>query len=235
MIQFAGTGTVATPGPGVAGAVLWLDAGTGVYEDAGSDAAEADDLVYQWNDQSGNGNHAVQTSSSSRPILKNSILNSLPVIRFDRTVPYQFFNFSLPSLSAGTLFVVIRAADSSDNGVWEISTATDNKSYYPFSAQIYEAFGTNTRRDAITPGVALTSWRIYSVVASSSEWTARIDGSTILTTGTNTVSIGTSNKLGAITGAGFSGDIAEVLIYDSALSGTDRGTVETYLETKYGL
>jgi lysophospholipase L1-like esterase len=50
----------------VAGCVCWLKAGTGVYRDAGVTAAADGDLVQQWNDQSGAGNHAIQTTSSYR-------------------------------------------------------------------------------------------------------------------------------------------------------------------------
>jgi hypothetical protein len=36
-------------------------------------------------------------------------------------------------------------------------------------------------------------------------------------------------------GTKFAGDVAEVLIYDSALSTANRQAVETYLKNKYGL
>lgn len=50
--------------------------------------------------------------------------------------------------------------------------------------------------------------------------------------------IGGNTRIGSInnsTGSGFIGQMAEVLIYNSALSTGDRNSVETYLGTKYGI
>ena len=56
---------------GVSGCVGWYRAGVGVYSDAGSTLALAGDGVYQWNDQSGAGNHLTQTVSANRPIFND--------------------------------------------------------------------------------------------------------------------------------------------------------------------
>ncbi len=48
--------------------VGWYVANQGVYSDAGSTPAVAGSPVYQWNDQSGNGNHLVQAVAANRPV-----------------------------------------------------------------------------------------------------------------------------------------------------------------------
>jgi lysophospholipase L1-like esterase len=53
---------------GLPNCVGWYQAGVGVYSDAGSTPANSGDPVYQWNDQSGAGNHLVQTTSANRPV-----------------------------------------------------------------------------------------------------------------------------------------------------------------------
>ena len=48
--------------------VGWYVATQGVYSDAGSTPAAAGAAVYQWDDQSGLGNHLVQTAAGNRPV-----------------------------------------------------------------------------------------------------------------------------------------------------------------------
>jgi hypothetical protein len=38
-----------------------------------------------------------------------------------------------------------------------------------------------------------------------------------------------------VKGSGLNGDIAEIIMYDTALSDTDRAAVETYLLAKWGI
>ena len=46
---------------------LWLKANAGCYSDAGTTLCTDGTQVYQWNDQSGNGNNATQTTAANRP------------------------------------------------------------------------------------------------------------------------------------------------------------------------
>lgn len=41
--------------------------------------------ISQWNDKSGNGNHATQTTAGRRPVIADNAINSLPAVRFDGT------------------------------------------------------------------------------------------------------------------------------------------------------
>lgn len=61
---------------------LWLRADMNVYSDAGSTLAANGTGTYQWNDNSGNNNHALQTTSGNRPIYANNVVNSKPALRF---------------------------------------------------------------------------------------------------------------------------------------------------------
>jgi hypothetical protein len=55
---------------------LWLKADAGV-------TADGSGFVSQWNDQSGSGNHAVQTQAVNQPLLVAGAMNGKPVLRFD--------------------------------------------------------------------------------------------------------------------------------------------------------
>ena len=54
---------------GLINCIGWYRAGVGCYADAGTTAAASGAGVYQWNDQSGAGNHLTQTYAVQRPIL----------------------------------------------------------------------------------------------------------------------------------------------------------------------
>jgi len=60
----------------------WLKADAGVYKDAGSTLAVNNDTVQEWHDQSGNNQHATQTTSGKRPTFKTSQQNGLPAIEW---------------------------------------------------------------------------------------------------------------------------------------------------------
>ena len=77
----------------------WYDAGKGISKNG-------DDTVYQWDDQSGNGKHFVQATSSSQPLWVNAYVNGLPAIYFNQD------QMSSAALSADvwevSLYIVIR-------------------------------------------------------------------------------------------------------------------------------
>ena len=59
----------------VPGLALWLDAAKGITKNG-------QNQVSQWNDQSGNGNHATQGLSARQPIATASVINGQPTVRF---------------------------------------------------------------------------------------------------------------------------------------------------------
>ena len=78
-------------------------------------------------------------------------------------------------------------------------------------------------------------------MSSSTEWTSRINGTIQFTTASNTVgfwpwpAIGSGGAVSGYGSTNFDGDIAEILIYDHALSQADRDAVTAYCKGKYGL
>jgi hypothetical protein len=83
----AGWHVEAQTGPGGVGNStsnrLWLKSDAGVYKDAGVTPASAGERVQQWNDYSGNGNNAVQSASSNRPVYQTGIVNGEPSLQFN--------------------------------------------------------------------------------------------------------------------------------------------------------
>jgi hypothetical protein len=88
----------------IAGLQLWLDASdAGSLFDAtsGGSLVAADGGVARWEDKSGNGRHATQSTSGSRPLRKTGIKNGLPVLRFDGSNDLM----SIPSSAATFKFL----------------------------------------------------------------------------------------------------------------------------------
>lgn len=88
----------------IADIALWLKADTGVIKDASGNVSE-------WQDQSGNNNHATQTDPTHQPVLLDNRYNGKPAIYFDGNnkylqLPGDFFR----NIPAVDIFVVVSHA-----------------------------------------------------------------------------------------------------------------------------
>ena len=132
----------------------------------------------------------------------------------------------------------------------------DDRASVPFNDQLIYVVGNNYPRFVgITPSASFTanSYLLASVVGNPQVSTIadraaiRKNGGSALTLNTSSsessISLPTGNAtrdltIGATAGTAawfFNGDIAEIIMYDSALSDTDRASVETYLMQKWAI
>ncbi len=228
---------------------LWLKADAGAVTNGGG-------LVSQWQDQSGNANHAWQTNTNLQPALVSAAgLGGKAAVRFNGiqnningSYMYGMGLVSVPN--AMTAFTVYNAFSTTNNEnlVWDIGVPGQMGA---------------SRGDIITGGdLRFTFWAIdYSmpfVVPANTYriWTDRLDTNldtlnmfdTTAVSATNfTVSVGGAVTLGAGyylggfnaslpyvgTSRNFNGDIAELICYQGYLSEADRLAVQNYLEQKY--
>lgn len=227
----AGGGAPFSPSD-ITGLVLWLDADaiTGLNDG---------DPVATWEDQSGQDNDAAQGLSTVRPSYETNELNGLPVVSFDGIDEFddnlQTPDFAGGSLSSFTVFLVQRYRSSfgtqegsfdgeSDLQCYLFRATDNNSSYCNNGSQIGPATG------------ATNSWHVLCAVVDGASSRLRYNAGTAAT-GTLSATSLTRATLG-IRGNGQDAadvDIAEVLIYDSALSTSDEEDVRDYLITRYGL
>ena len=215
----------------IEGLVLWLDATT--------IAGLADgDPVGTWPDMSGQGYDATQTTTSKKPTYKLAILNGLPVVRFDGTDDF----LSTPRPEGTTVFTVVKY--SSGARVWHVAANDVSRLYR--AGQVYSSgqwIGNAENNPELLSGQADDgAFHIHSIVGGINKYF--IDGAdTNATLGTN---YGTSTASRMQIGCWawgddsfpdqyFGGDLAEMLIYNSALSDSDRQQVEQYLSMKWGI
>jgi hypothetical protein len=228
---------------------LWLRADAGVVTNASG-------AVTQWQDQSGNGNHAAQGSASLQPALVYpASLPGRPAVRFNGAVHKtdgQYLrgtgDVSVPD--AMTAFAVYQTltTDSAENIVYYVGVPGNygaGRTLNIPAQQIY--FGTWTYDYPSGFFITSNAFRICTDRFNTNQST--IEQFDITATTNRSVAKATSGQsapaagyyIGGIDGTlpnvnsdrTLSGDVAEMLIYRGYLTDADRSAVEQYLQQKY--
>jgi hypothetical protein len=215
----------------IAGLQLWLDASdsTTLFQNSdGTTPATADsDPIGYWGDKSRNGSHAIQTVSGNRPLLRTAVKNGKNVLRFTGVSDYLA---SVLSINMLHVFVV------------EYISVTDNyNTLFGKEAVVSSAPHIVLRRHL--PAVNRT-WGHNN----SSDWGPQANWQVNGTT-TNLQSDVTWGVLSCYSNDTVSskfevsskqyrlwkGDIAEILVYDSRITGANLTNINNYLNTKWGV
>lgn len=219
--------------------------------------------VPQWDDASGFANHASNASSSQQPNYQTGVINGRPVVRFNGTTDHldvpstdalaltnnaagitviavadlttpgaatrQLINFSAGTGSSTNRFKYGQRLTGS--GVWAVSVRRDDA-------------GTSVNIESA--GASETGFCILTAVSDWANADAFLYRNGILVASTTDTTLGSANtsatnstsvRLGArADGAAewWLGDIAELRVYDAALTTTEREAIEAELNTTYG-
>jgi len=201
--------------------------------------------VSQWADKSGNAYHLVQATGSAQPAVASGALNGLDVVRFNGS-SHRLAVSSFPTAeSAYSVYIVVdKAADPANAspkvGAWHGTSdgGVSNASHFPFSdGNVYESFGSSARKTVGNLTPSLASARIWNVNSASGAWSTYLDGTSVFSTGTNTVGMSSTFHVGSNGGSTvfLEGDVAEIVMFNSVLSTGDRQALEGYLAWKWGL
>ncbi|MBW6516133.1 MAG: T9SS type A sorting domain-containing protein [Candidatus Cloacimonetes bacterium] len=232
------------------GLVLWLDA---------SEITEynENDPVNNWSDQSGNNNDAEQTELDSMPIYLVDEVYDFAFLRFDGFDDYLRINSDiLTSNHEITIISVVNQANTSLDARWINARAwqSSNSQYWPnwsMQSTVGSAirFFLFTGMDNTPHGIEgttninndqffITTARFYP-----SLWDLHLDGELqVSTTKSGTIGDGTFRVTESIDIGLYSlsasdtywgGDIAEIIVYNRALSDGERSLIEGELYTKY--
>jgi hypothetical protein len=202
--------------------------------------------VSAWPDQSGNGNNANVPNGGSAPTSTLDGANCTPVLSFNGR---QSLNFNLPvSGWSGMTVILASQAYADGNGssnaalFWNQTEGWGETFVSPFQTSVWYRFGTG--HSGYTPNYSrpLNVGGDFSVTTTmhttmlDSLW---LNGTLAQQQGAESAEITGSAMTGSI-GSGhgntfFTGNIGEILIYDRALSDTERENVEHYLIAKYGV
>jgi hypothetical protein len=239
------TATTAAPPAGgglpTSGLAFWVRADAGVALNGSS--------VSQWSDQSGNNRNAVQGTASSQPAFIANAVNGKPALQFDGVDDFLQFPLAINGWTGMTIVLVSSALADSTGGAnggnnaaifWDETTSWGWTFLSPFPSAVKLRFGT-------TQAGNLPSWtRPASAGATWSTTISTHDGTTdaLYVQGTQVWSGG--GKLAPIAGASgtpwigrgaggtyFSGRISEILVYDHAVSDSERQAIDQILSAKY--
>jgi hypothetical protein len=230
------------------GLVLWLRGDRGVYKTATS-------AVCGWADQSGHG--AVLTAHGGRPSWSATGVAGLPAVRSTTageglsvagvlgiapTSPRTIVAVSL-LVSATNRFLPFEQGQSGTPGTYlgldtnTFNTAGSREGVYMMNNAYDAALATTTAAPRVHV-YTISAMTIGTPVLSGIDY--RVDGATQTLTRTSG-GLGNGN-FEDFSGANFTsvatnteGIVAEVLVYDRALSVTERATVEAALKTRYGI
>jgi len=204
------------------------------------------DSVTQWDDLSGEGNHATQTTEANRPTYKTGVLDGKPVVRFDGSNDHLLVSsFShLNEKSGATIIFMYKHADTHSGQylIWadgNILIDAVNDFGNPTGWNNFRVrwnLGGTWRNDHIA-AISTQEWQQVVITFDGGETKFYTDGNIVYTGSDTQTSISASSPNymlgGRAAGRYFDGDIAEILIYDRALSGSEREQVEQYLGEKW--
>jgi hypothetical protein len=220
----------------VSGLRLWLDAGQGV-------TADGSGYVSAWADQSPNGNNAAQSSSGSRPQKITGAINGEPALRFDGSNDFLTVGNIASLTNPNFTYVVVGAFNSTSGDMAFLSRdeggGNTNKWIYWYNSTAMKLHlnpgNANIASAAFTRSSGV--YRTFMLTKNSTSYVHYLDGISggTVTNSTTLPSPDTDFRIGqAESNFYLNGDIAEILVYDHALSAVERHEVEAYLEAKYG-
>lgn len=242
----------------VAGLQLWLDATTGLYDatSGGSVVTSDSTAVARWEDRSGSARHFTQATANNRPVLKTSQLNGKNIVSFDGTNDALGLTSStlFRNVSAYTLFFVRKKRTTTSVTSVAFSNQSGGAARFDFNNSATNKSTIRARRlstdslatlSAPNNNTTIGNFEMFCAIVNHQNTSAKLfkngiinaESSAFLTAG-NTYDSSIVTSVGANSQSGSSPadiDVAEVLVYHGALSDADRGSVESYLTTKWGL
>jgi len=209
---------------------LWLKTDAGITQHNSS--------AISWSDQSGHGRHA-QVSPDNAPEFVPNKLNGLPVLRGGYR-KYMILRRLTPLKDDCTFIFVSSFTGGEEAGGSIVGDGDDGRigiGAREFAVRFSAGeSGSNARlRQPKKEG----SFSVWSVVREGIRVVIYRDGK-IATDRPEYVSKGTTMNLGLLMGMrpyhnNFTGELAEILVFNASLSSVERRSVEQYLMEKYGL
>lgn len=224
---------------------LWLKADAGVVADASG-------FVSSWSDQYTNGNSATQSTTTSKPLYVQDSQNGQPAIKFDGTA--DFLNTDDNGTLSPTTFSWFAVVSNLSTNSYVMgatgSSGSNNRSPYLRNTNNHFEIGhyieANNVNFKVESGTSVSSPAILEAIVDNTAKTivGYVNGNQVISTNYtgNTATSTRDFHFGAVpfNDSGnptsfMKGNLHEVLIFNQALSSTNRTAIETYLQTKYGI
>ena len=219
--------------PTITGLILHLDA-----SDMTTITKDGSNNLSQWNDKSGQGNNVVQATLANQPVWTNSILNSMPVIRFiasnNETIKVSAFTGGAES-QPNTVIMVGEGSQGTGRYIFDSGAASTRAGITSDGTYVRMYAGAESTTTITNENGTPRMWR-YEFNGTSSKVEKSGTGVQTINGGTgSTNGIVLGNYQGEASGNAYDGDIAEFLFYNKILSAQELSDIETYLTDKWGL
>ena len=213
----------------LANLALWLDASdtSTITQSAGA--------VSQWDDKSGNDNHAIQATGAKQPTTGLATINGLNALTL---VPNQYMGLTSEISGSGYTFFVVSAVNDTGTNKLILTGNSGSPSLQIDGAEQVDII--RTAQAAILSGttsVSTSNASIVAAVTTSGDNRTYIDGVLSDSNATDPAYTGGINKILAnlYNDWGFSGDVGAILIFTRVLTNTEMNQVGNYLADKWGI
>jgi hypothetical protein len=221
-------------GPGGVGSsssnILWLD--------ANSLGLNNNDPVSSWTDNSGNSNHAAQSTSSRQPTFKTSQINGFPAVDFDGSADYLKLTNHITT-NAFSVFGVYSSDVSNFGSLYQL----ENHLHIHLSNN-FRLYYTNPERN-YNRTKSSGSFSVVSsrTVSDSTGGALELSNNASINSVTRTMLWGfDSSLIGArvhpinnTLGQFANGQVAELIMFNNHVNAAQRNIVTAYLAAKYNL
>lgn len=235
---------------------LWLDAGRGAFNNAGTTLATNTQSVQQWNDVSvtngtSNAKNVSQTTSGQRPTWQANVINGQPALRFDGVDDQlelaSLLGSDMFAADEANFFVVQKQSAAKDlNATFYWSVSASNRVVLHLSQSDSLVFdfpstGGTGRFTVVQPTGWDDAFHITEAFRATTQAVELKVDNTLIGSGTRSATLGTGSTttlyIGASSGGSynFQGDIAEILVFKRGLAATERDKVTCYLSKKYAI
>lgn len=223
--------------------LLWLDASAAdtLFTDSSAiTKVTADgDPVGFWYDRSGNGNNVIQTSGTNKPVYKTNIKNGKSILRFNGLTTW-LNNTTISTINQPLTLIAVKKRSSSNPHTYGqyfgstfnvcIIKDSSNAGYYDY---MYSGVSLpDAGANSVDNFVSIVA--IFNGASSSFQLNNRTTATGNAGAGALTrIDVGGSSLTN--TSETFCGDIAELIAYPFALSGTNIINIQLYLNAKWGI
>ena len=228
---------------------LWVKADEGVK-------TGGEDFVAKWKDHSGKGNHLVlpkaftrldpassgTTVSTKKPVLWRALKNGRPAVRFDGFDDCLVANGVAGDFKNNTIFILFRPHTvHNHNQVFQAKGGSGEFVFHAANGGTVHAGSDGKASFKQNAVLKAGQWQVMTYTQSNGK-AKLFSGSKLLESKSMPVSkpwtgfmFGTNVDFRRKGGHTIDGDVAEVLVYNKALSSSEIKTIQAYLNTKYKL
>lgn len=195
----------------------------------------------QWNDKSGNGNHASQATGAAQPTYVANRKNGKSSLKFTdgnfMELPSGIFSISN---AANTAFAVTKCTDeSTDRFILSLigSGGAERILLFSSSSAGYYGFGQGGGAGAVYALSTKSDYGIINAKASGTGQNISVNNNTPSSNSSAVYGAATSAYIGTYSGSGnyYIGDIAELVVYNRALADAETMRVNRYLANRWGI